>query len=427
MARRFAVTPARQASPSSDSQGGMADTETESPRNDYVHAAGTQPAKKKRTRTLTTPHQSQVLHALLAQSRFPSTAVREEVGRTIGLSARKVQNQRQKAKRPRSQSAQPGSSGPALTITRLSDPSAPGSPVPHGIDASAPFPPLAHPRPSAMVPSSGPLPALSGPGIPGSGSEPTTSPRSSLDFAAPRSSRDFGPRSSLDLAPRSSLDLAPRSSLDLAPRSSLDLAPRSSLDLAPRGHRHTHSTSSRYEPYPADLALSSRRPFSPGPRVQSPPPSAFPLDFTTRRSARRIPHDPSRILPPLVFPPPSHSNRPRSSSASHPRYLQSSPLSTSPSALHRRYEVDTSPVSPVGPRLAPLSVTSPSVPPMQRGREPWTPPGHGRFPSSYEPRDQLLFSSLREPESSSRSGGRYDPVRGVIVPYFSPSPDPYDA
>ncbi|KAF9002196.1 hypothetical protein BDQ17DRAFT_1390827 [Cyathus striatus] len=49
------------------------------------------PAKKKRTRTLTTPHQSAVLHALLAQSRFPTTAMREEVGRAIGLSARKVQ------------------------------------------------------------------------------------------------------------------------------------------------------------------------------------------------------------------------------------------------------------------------------------------------------------------------------------------------
>ncbi|KAG6908535.1 hypothetical protein DXG01_004306 [Tephrocybe rancida] len=62
------------------------------------------PPKKKRTRTLTTPHQAAVLHALLAKSRFPNTAMREEVGRSIGLSARKVQNQRQKARRPRSQS-----------------------------------------------------------------------------------------------------------------------------------------------------------------------------------------------------------------------------------------------------------------------------------------------------------------------------------
>lgn len=49
---------------------------------------------KKRTRTLTTPHQSAVLHALLAQSRFPTTAMRDQVGRSIGLSARKVQVRR---------------------------------------------------------------------------------------------------------------------------------------------------------------------------------------------------------------------------------------------------------------------------------------------------------------------------------------------
>lgn len=72
------------------------------------------PPKKKRTRTLTTPHQAAVLHALLAQvrivfatmlpcraltpvssqSRFPTTQMREEVGRSIGLSARKVQVRR---------------------------------------------------------------------------------------------------------------------------------------------------------------------------------------------------------------------------------------------------------------------------------------------------------------------------------------------
>ncbi|KAH8111568.1 hypothetical protein DFH11DRAFT_588603 [Phellopilus nigrolimitatus] len=66
-------------------------------------AGAAPPQKPKRTRQLTTPHQSAVLHALLAQSRFPTTAMREEVGRQIGLSARKVQvwfqNQRQKARK----------------------------------------------------------------------------------------------------------------------------------------------------------------------------------------------------------------------------------------------------------------------------------------------------------------------------------------
>ncbi|KAF7986855.1 hypothetical protein HWV62_12578 [Athelia sp. TMB] len=81
--------------------------------------------KKKRTRTLTTPRQAAALHALMAQTPFPTTAMREEVGEKIGLTARKVQiwfqNQRQKSKRPVNNSsgaasrssATPGPAGPA--------------------------------------------------------------------------------------------------------------------------------------------------------------------------------------------------------------------------------------------------------------------------------------------------------------------------
>ncbi|KAG8934714.1 hypothetical protein FRC02_009417 [Tulasnella sp. 418] len=47
--------------------------------------------KKKRTRTLPTSHQSAELNKLLSETPFPSTARREELGRRIGLSARKVQ------------------------------------------------------------------------------------------------------------------------------------------------------------------------------------------------------------------------------------------------------------------------------------------------------------------------------------------------
>ncbi|OJT09167.1 hypothetical protein TRAPUB_14377 [Trametes pubescens] len=110
----------------------MADTEMEAgPSKTTASESAPEgpPPKKKRTRTLTTPHQAAVLHALLAQvrpsvlpqwqprrgscsraqSRFPTTQMREEVGRSIGLSARKVQiwfqNQRQKARRPRGQPA----------------------------------------------------------------------------------------------------------------------------------------------------------------------------------------------------------------------------------------------------------------------------------------------------------------------------------
>lgn len=97
----------------SSSQGDMADTEMEAASSQPAEEEQDKPApppKKKRTRTLTTPQQAAVLHALLAQvrivvstltrdpdldavlqSRFPTTQMREEVGRSIGLSARKVQ------------------------------------------------------------------------------------------------------------------------------------------------------------------------------------------------------------------------------------------------------------------------------------------------------------------------------------------------
>lgn len=99
--------------PSASSQSGIEDQETEADQSQRSEASPAPTTfafavpKKKRTRTLTTPHQAAVLHALLAQacqsivflncgsqffqSRFPTTAMREEVGKQIGLSARKVQ------------------------------------------------------------------------------------------------------------------------------------------------------------------------------------------------------------------------------------------------------------------------------------------------------------------------------------------------
>jgi hypothetical protein len=56
----------------SSSQSGMADNETEAERSQQSERSAplvTAPQKKKRTRTLTTPHQSAVLHALLAKVR----------------------------------------------------------------------------------------------------------------------------------------------------------------------------------------------------------------------------------------------------------------------------------------------------------------------------------------------------------------------
>ncbi|KAF4565362.1 hypothetical protein EYR36_001933 [Pleurotus pulmonarius] len=119
MTGRDAKSSSTRSSPSTDSQDELADAEHDVTAHEHsAEAQPIAPVRKKRTRTLTTPHQSSVLHALLAQSRFPTTAMREEVGRAIGLSARKVQprrlvtqiwfqNQRQKARRPRSQSDAP--------------------------------------------------------------------------------------------------------------------------------------------------------------------------------------------------------------------------------------------------------------------------------------------------------------------------------
>jgi hypothetical protein len=54
----------------SSSQSGMADNETEPDHQSEPSPQSAPAPKKKRTRTLTTPHQSAVLHALLAQVYF---------------------------------------------------------------------------------------------------------------------------------------------------------------------------------------------------------------------------------------------------------------------------------------------------------------------------------------------------------------------
>ncbi|CAE6441296.1 unnamed protein product [Rhizoctonia solani] len=77
------------------------------------------PAPKKRTRTLMTPDQLTALHRLLSQTRFPTTEQREQCGREIGLSARRVQvwfqNQRQKSKAQQQASSAVGGSHQPLT------------------------------------------------------------------------------------------------------------------------------------------------------------------------------------------------------------------------------------------------------------------------------------------------------------------------
>lgn len=93
----------------SSSQGVTVDTEMEAGRSLQFREPLQTAPKKSRTRKVTTSDQSAVLRALLAevmrlyqfrdflersdtvQSHFPTKAMREEVGRSIGLSARTVQ------------------------------------------------------------------------------------------------------------------------------------------------------------------------------------------------------------------------------------------------------------------------------------------------------------------------------------------------
>ncbi|KXN92486.1 Homeobox protein OTX1 B [Leucoagaricus sp. SymC.cos] len=174
-------------------------SESQDPENENSDAKGKEveqrppdsaPVKKKRTRTLTTPHQAAVLHALLAQSRFPTTAMREEVGRSIGLSARKVQiwfqNQRQKARRPRKEPDEstplPPRYGPfpayppqahSSTFPVVPGPSPPPNPQLLPLTYNTPvqqpygrpqYPPEPSSSPSQPAESSG---RLLGPGVPG--------------------------------------------------------------------------------------------------------------------------------------------------------------------------------------------------------------------------------------------------------------------
>ncbi|ORY67953.1 hypothetical protein BCR35DRAFT_354773 [Leucosporidium creatinivorum] len=99
---------------------------------------------KKRSRTLTTAHQTAVLNALLAKTRFPSTETREEVGQQIGMSARRVQiwfqNRRQSQKRARDREASEVGAAPTshhYDYQQRSDPYARYPPPPAHSSASS--------------------------------------------------------------------------------------------------------------------------------------------------------------------------------------------------------------------------------------------------------------------------------------------------
>ncbi|KAG1868354.1 hypothetical protein DFJ58DRAFT_837988 [Suillus subalutaceus] len=285
------------------SQSGMADNETEPEQQSEISALTAPAPKKKRTRTLTTPHQSAVLHALLSQSRFPTTAMREEVGRQIGLSARKVQiwfqNQRQKARRPQSDSAplsRPAQFGPFPSAPQ----SASSSHTAPDVPMSESFPNISEASASRNpVPRSGPSldPGLSGPGIPGRRTSPY--PASSEEYSRIAQSPD----STSSMPNRSSRGLEEFPSLTLREPIPRMLASRSLLM-----HEGAQSPpSSRMLPPIHFSALDSR--ISTDPYMSST--SSFPLPPSQPSSSTSIMHhhEPTRhtehrISTVLGIPPP---------------------------------------------------------------------------------------------------------------------------
>ncbi|KAG2129619.1 hypothetical protein DEU56DRAFT_758115 [Suillus clintonianus] len=395
------------------SQSGMADNETEAEAERGSQqselSAPTAPApKKKRTRTLTTPHQSAVLHALLAQSRFPTTAMREEVGRQIGLSARKVQiwfqNQRQKARRPQSDSAplsRPAQFGPFPSAPQ----SASSSHTAPDVPMSESFLDTSEARASRVVPRSGPSldPGLSGPGIPGRRISPY--PASSEEYSrfAPAS-----PDSTSSMPNHSSRGLDEFPSLTLREPAPRMLAPRSFLM-----HEGAQSPpSSRVLPPIHFSALESRISIDPyvSPTSSFPPPhsqSSFTSIMHHHEPTRYTEHRISTVLgipPPFALQPQPQWDpnsfkpftRPEFASFSPPRSTQFAPGSFSPGSRDR-----------IAPHI------SPELPPR---REYHPSSGERHFASSSAPHPLNTFRDIidprgypaRESSSADDSGMRSD-------------------
>ncbi|KAL4248988.1 hypothetical protein ABKN59_006411 [Abortiporus biennis] len=362
----------------SSSQGDMADNEMDAGTSSQPaeETAAPPPPKKKRTRTLTTPHQSAVLHALLAQSRFPTTAMREEVGRAIGLSARKVQiwfqNQRQKARRPKNQSGPPltrppqfgpFTNAPAASFTSESSGlTGPSMGMTVDVQRSSGFrlPPAG--SPNALPPTSassasgseyyesqfsdaytlrpGSSAQLSGPGVPGSSTEPGYGVRrESLSFLYSRQERRSSTFSDL---------------------------------------LQSHAYSSRTGPAAQEPTESLRSPLQP-----------------LSRSRHQTEEEEFNItLPPLILDrpqSPSRRNRHSPSHRSHP-YARYPPSTANPI------------LPPLGNRRS-SNVTSPTESPFAH-EVPRIPP-----PFTLQPQplwDDPAFSPFSRPGTSSRPGSSYD-------------------
>ncbi|EGN97533.1 hypothetical protein SERLA73DRAFT_161532 [Serpula lacrymans var. lacrymans S7.3] len=387
----------------SSSQSGLADNETEAERSQQseLSAPTTAPPKKKRTRTLTTPHQSAVLHALLAQSRFPTTAMREEVGRQIGLSARKVQiwfqNQRQKARRPRSEGSAPLTRPPQY------------GPFPN-MPTSAPSETASF-HPSSEQSSSYPISEHPF-GIAG--------PSRTRDSSAERAIYEDTQRRSFDAGPQLSGPGMPGWNPEYHPASPIrergqPLSGHRSPDHMISPDSYTSSRASEgFQNIPAPLGI---RPLAPRPLLRP-----FASDET--------PGAHPRALPPLDF------SAPHLRSTAMP-YPSSSPRSPAPLLSHPAGNVTQyqSPPSHHG-RVAPFVIPPPFALEPQpqwdpRTFSPFSRPGFspwsigprsslsmsGNFhaaggPSASGGRPYHMSSGPLRPVSSSRSG-RFDPVHDV--------------
>ncbi|KAL1686533.1 hypothetical protein GGG16DRAFT_117800 [Schizophyllum commune] len=402
---------------SSDSQAEMADTELDPERSQPSGASQSSPdvpvqPKKKRTRTLTTPHQSAVLHALLAQSRFPTTAMREEVGRSIGLSARKVQiwfqNQRQKARRPKKQQQQQEQQAAAGASGSGSRDQPPGfepfsqlhEPYAHqyqrepyatggvqGFDPLrerpryAPYPGEAQAGPSSSSPLESPVQRLSGPGMPGR--IPTIDARG---YPSPvRGAEQWSP-------------VSPTTS-------AWSVGSRRLRRHAPYPDTGFHRT-----PSPEMSRLSQHT------RLPSPP-----SDY----AARTLPP-----LPPLTMPS-SRPGAPSSSSPTGPILAPLSPYAPPPSEPVFTYH------APPGSGGPPIELPPPFAlqPQPQWDDSAFRSPTRADFlmPTPARPLPGGALTSRRStlgsstatprPRSPPTNPGRYDPVRGLFLPYRSPTPD----
>ncbi|KAG2002394.1 hypothetical protein CC2G_004588 [Coprinopsis cinerea AmutBmut pab1-1] len=429
------------ASPSSDSQSGRADSEADTKKKESGDAANAPPPKKKRTRTLTTPHQAAVLHALLAQSRFPTTAMREEVGRSIGLSARKVQiwfqNQRQKARRPRNQgdtstSSQPPQFGPYPSAT----PQAPASgsyPSMSGViglySQPGPSRPLEHaqqPSPDRFRHHSVPLtetvsddpPRLLGPGMPGTETydpRPTRGHAGDWPLSAPPTEGHFstGTRVRYDSRPLPPLSSQPYPMTSPRPTTS-----------QPRGWRERDMSRTLPPLVPIRPATSSSlgvrhsfhlEPQAPSLHVNIPPLAGRRTNSPESIFAHQLP-EPTSTRPVTLPPPYTLEPRPQWDEAAYNPVTRPSSSWSRPDSRSS----DKRSISPPSSRLPELArpTTLLDSSPLRHSDV----SGGDRTPPPSAPVAQTRVASpppveRRAPSPGPVRQGRYDPVRGIFVPF----------